>query len=143
MFRCWAVLTLATGIGLAQGEFARGAEPAPIKILFLGDNGHHRPAERAAQLVPVLGQRGIDLRYTDDVNSLNPETLAKFDGLMIYANIGEITPAQEKALLDYVAAGKGLIPLHCATYCFLNSPKYIALVGGQFQRHGLEVWTRG
>ena len=28
------------------------------------------------------------------------------------------------------------MPLHCASYCFLNSPKYIALVGAQFQRHG-------
>ena len=28
------------------------------------------------------------------------------------------------------------MPLHCASYCFLNSPKYIALVGAQFLRHG-------
>ena len=28
------------------------------------------------------------------------------------------------------------MPVHCASYCFLNSPKYIALVGAQFQRHG-------
>ena len=33
-------------------------------------------------------------------------------------------------------AAKGFIPLHCASYCFLNSPKYIELVGAQFQRHG-------
>ena len=25
--------------------------------------------------------------------------------------------------------------MHCASFCFLNSPKYIALVGAQFQRH--------
>ena len=48
----------------------------------------------------------------------------------------KIAPEQEQALLDYVAGGKGLIPLHCASYCFLNSPKYIELVGAQFQRHG-------
>ena len=27
-------------------------------------------------------------------------------------------------------------PLHCASFCFLNSPEYIALVGAQFQKHG-------
>ena len=57
---------------------------------------------------------------------------------MIYANTTKISPEQEKALLDYVASGKGFIPLHCASYCFLNSPKYIDLVGAQFlkPRHG-------
>ena len=56
--------------------------------------------------------------------------------LLIYANITEISPEQEKALLEYVRGGGGFVPLHCASYCFLNSPKYIALVGAQFQRHG-------
>ena len=60
--------------------------------------------------------------------------------LAIYANLTEIASRQEQALLDYVAGGKGFIPLHCASYCFLNSPKYIALVGGQFQRHGTGVF---
>jgi hypothetical protein len=26
--------------------------PAPLRALFLGDQGHHRPADRAAQLIP-------------------------------------------------------------------------------------------
>ncbi|HTN74464.1 MAG TPA: PVC-type heme-binding CxxCH protein, partial [Pirellulaceae bacterium] len=79
---------------------------------------------------------GIELTYTDQLTDLNAEKLNKFDGLMIYANSVEIKPDQEKALLDYVESGHGLIPLHCASYCFLNSPKYVALVGAQFQRHG-------
>ena len=28
------------------------------------------------------------------------------------------------------------MPLHCASFCFLNSPEYVALVGAQFQKHG-------
>ena len=28
------------------------------------------------------------------------------------------------------------MPIHCASYCFLNSPAYVALVGAQFLRHG-------
>ena len=108
----------------------------PLKLLFLGDNGHHQPAARFAQLAPVLKQRGIELTYSDKVEDLNPATLRKYDGLVIYANTTKIAPEQEQALLDYVAGGKGVIPLHCASYCFLNSPKYIELVGAQFQRHG-------
>src|SRR5215467_961030 len=112
------------------------AAPAPIKILFLGDKGHHRPAERFRQIQPVLAARGIDLTYTDKVEALNPGLLGRYDGLLIYANTTRITPQQEKALLDFVEGGKGFIPIHCASYCFLNSPKYIALVGAQFKRHG-------
>jgi putative membrane-bound dehydrogenase-like protein len=113
-----------------------GEETKPIKILFLGDNGHHRPADRFRQLQPVLAKRGIELTYTDSVKLLEPKTLAAYDGLIIYANTTRIEPDQEKALLDYVEGGKGFIPIHCASYCFLNSPKYIALVGAQFRRHG-------
>jgi len=108
----------------------------PLKLLFLGDNGHHKPAERFAQLQPVLKERGIELTYSGKVEDLNAETLGKYDGLVIYANTTRISPEQEQSLLDYVAGGKGFIPLHCASYCFLNSPKYIELVGAQFQRHG-------
>ena len=71
-----------------------------------------------------------------EMDDLNPETLAKHDALLIYANINEITPAQEKALIDYVEGGGAFVPVHCASYCFLNSPRYIALVGAQFLRHG-------
>jgi putative membrane-bound dehydrogenase-like protein len=112
-------------------------EPAkPLKILFLGDNGHHRPADRFRQLQPVLEKRGIELTYTDKVEVLDPKVLAGYDGLVIYANTVRISPEQEKALLDFVEGGKGFIPLHCASYCFLNSQKYIDLVGAQFQKHG-------
>ena len=112
------------------------APPPRLRVLFLGDRGHHRPADRAAQIKPVLAGRGIDLTYTENVKDLNRETLSKYDALLIYANTESIAPDQEKALLDYVEEGGGFVPLHCASYCFLNSPKYIALVGAQFQRHG-------
>jgi putative membrane-bound dehydrogenase-like protein len=127
---------LAAGLVLAGILAVPADEPRPIKILFLGDNGHHRPAERFRQLQPVLARRGIDMTYTDRADALNPKVLAGYDGLVIYANTTRITPEQEKALLDFVEGGKGFIPLHCASYCFLNSPKYVELVGAQFLRHG-------
>jgi len=140
------LLILALIFGLTDNHELRGAGeppgsgrdgPAPVKsVLFLGDKGHHQPADRAAQLTPVLAGRGIQLTYTEKLADLNRQTLARYDAVLIYANIEEIGPAQEKALLDYVEAGGGFVPVHCASYCFLNSPKYIALVGAQFRRHG-------
>ena len=86
--------------------------------------------------------RGIQLTHVlTPAEALDPDRLANYDGLMIYGNHLEITPAQEKALLDFVEGGKGLIAIHCASYMFHNSDKYIALVGGQFQRHGTGEFT--
>ncbi|MBN9119275.1 MAG: ThuA domain-containing protein [Planctomycetes bacterium] len=115
---------------------AFGAEPAKLKVLFLGDSAGHRPAERFKQLQPVFAKRGIELTYTDNLDDLNAKTLSAYDALMIYANHTKISPEQEKALIEYVEGGKGFVPVHCASYCFLNSPKYVELVGAQFRSHG-------
>jgi uncharacterized protein len=115
---------------------AKPRVPPALSVLFLGDKGLHHPADRYAQIAPVLAGRGIEVEYTENVTDLNPTKLSRYDALLIYANTTRITQDQEKALLDYVAAGGGFVPLHCASFCFLNSPKYIALVGAQFQRHG-------
>lgn len=117
-----------------------GAAADPIKILFLGDNGHHRPGDRAAQLIPALKDRGVEIKYTDDVSVLKAETLNQFDGLLLFANIDNIEKEAADALLAYVESGKGFIPVHCATYCFRNDDRIVALMGGQFQRHGTGVF---
>ncbi|MBL8830102.1 MAG: ThuA domain-containing protein, partial [Planctomycetaceae bacterium] len=114
---------------------------ADLNILFLGDLGHHQPARRFDQIHPVLAARGIDLSYTEDlVTALQPAALDKFDGLLVYANIDKIEDNQATALLDYVARGKGFIPLHCASYCFRNNDDVVALIGAQFQKHGTGVF---
>lgn len=116
------------------------AYSADLDVLFLGDNGPHRPRDRFDQLQPVLAERGVNLTYTDQMEDLNLPQLRKFDALVLYANIDEIEPAQASALLEYVRGGGGFVPLHCATYCFRNSDEVVALMGAQFQRHGTGVF---
>jgi uncharacterized protein len=127
-------LALVLAIGFATAEPLLAAER--LSLLFLGDKGHHQPAARFKELAPALSARGIDLVYTEAMSDLNPDTLAKYAGLVLYANIDEIAPEQERALLDYVAGGKGFVPLHCASFCFRNSKACVALMGAQFQKHG-------
>lgn len=124
---------------------AGGAGPQnrrALEILFVGHNSkHHDSARFGPMLFAALEPDNIKFTYTADPNDLNPATLAKYDALMIYANHNTITPEQEKALLDYVAGGKAFLPLHAASYCFRNSPAYVALVGAQFQKHGTGEFT--
>ena len=123
-------------VALGMATSAMAAAPPKLKLLFLGDNGHHQPAVRFKQLEPVFKKRKIELTYSDVVTDLNPQTLKAYDGVVLYANIDTIADDQAKALLDYVASGRGFIPLHCASYCFRNNDDVVALMGGQFLRHG-------
>lgn len=116
------------------------ASAPPLRLLFLGDDAGHQPRTRYQIIRPVLAARGIHVDYADSLEVLRPETLSRYDGLIIYANHPRIAPEQEKALVEYVASGKGFIPIHCASYCFLNSPRYVALVGAQFRSHGSGVF---
>ncbi len=133
LFKLGILLLLSTSVFAQTGK--------RIEVLFLGDQGHHKPMERIPSLMAALGPKGINFTYTDDLADLNPQTLAKYDALMIFANWNEISPDAEKALLDFVASGKGFLPLHCASYCFRNSDAYVKLVGGQFWRHTMDSIT--
>ena len=113
----------------------------PIQVLMLGDHGHHRPADLAKVLTPVLAKAADRaVTYTDDVAALNPQNLAKYDCLLFYLNTTELPPANEAALMEFVEQGKGLFALHCASFAFLNSAKYLHLVGGRFHSHDTGVF---
>lgn len=122
-------------LAFAFGSLTAAETSSPVRVLFLGDRAGHRPAERFAILQPALTPRNLEFTYTEAMTNLNPAYLSQFDALLIYANITRISPEQERAMMDFVAGGGGLVPIHCASFCFLNSTNYIALVGGQFQRH--------
>ena len=137
--RALRLICLLTACVSLSATHAVAAGPT-LRVLFLGDSGHHRPADRFKQLQPVLLKKGIELEYTEKLEDLNPAKLAGYDALVIYANHTRIAPEQERAMIEFVEHGGGLVPLHCASYCFLNSPKYIELVGAQFQKHGTGVF---
>jgi len=145
LFVCIACATRSTlTTGLSTGEHA--LEGRRIEVLFLGDNGHHRPADMVPKIMAALGPKGINFTYTDQLEDLNPETLSKYDALLLFANWDSIAPKQAESLLSFVASGKGFIPVHCATYCFRNNDEIVKLMGGQFWKHTWDtiqpVWTK-
>ena len=89
----------------------------------------------------ALAKEGINFSYTTDPNALNAENLARYDALLLYANHDSISPAQERALLDFVESGKGFLPIHSASHNFRNSSRVVAMMGGQFDRHGTGTFT--
>jgi putative membrane-bound dehydrogenase-like protein len=110
-------------------------------VLFLGDNGHHRPTQRAQQILPVLANNGIDLFYTDSRDDLNDNELARYSVLALYNNHLTVSDAQLHAMLRFVERGGGLVVLHCASASFQNSEEFIRLVGAAFKSHGTGTFS--
>lgn len=141
LIHCIALLGLITSSAPFSEIAAAEPDQPELKLLFLGDQKGHQPRIRYQILGPVLAEKGIQLTYTENVGDLNTTTLNKYDGLIVYANIDTISETQAAALLQYVASGKGFVPLHCATYCFRNSDEVVKLMGGQFRKHGGAVMS--
>jgi putative membrane-bound dehydrogenase-like protein len=116
------------------------AEARRLKVLFLGHepgmHPGHQTEQRFMDLLEGVVSHGVDMDFvTQPSVALQSEKLASYDALAIYANWEKITPEQEKALFSYVEGGKGLVALHCASYCFLNSMPYTQMVGARFKSH--------
>lgn len=113
-----------------------------LELLFLGhDSEHHNSAIFLPMLASQLSLEGINFTYTSNPNDLNADNLKNYDALVLYANHDSITNEQEKALLNYVENGGGFVPVHCASWCFRNSDKFIDLVGAQFLKHKTDTFT--
>ena len=151
-----AMVLLAVTLVAAQGPAPPAPGPPPgrrVEVLFLGHTraaeaidpkagGWYHDSDRfAPMLKAALASDGFNFSYTTDTAALNEANLAKYDALLIYSNHRALEPAQEKALLDFVAGGKGLLALHSASFCFQNSTAYVGLLGAQFARHGTGEFT--
>ncbi len=114
-------------------------KPRRLELLFLGHKSKHHDSEKLADLLAQeYFNDGINITYTTQPDDMLKEEFNLYDGLVLYANHDSITQPQEKALLDFVKSGKGFIPIHCASYCFRNSPEVVDMIGGQFKSHKID-----
>jgi putative membrane-bound dehydrogenase-like protein len=123
-----------------QGSPQQG-NPGRLRVLFLGDNGHHRPTQRAQQILPALSRNGIDLFYTDKLEDLNDTELDRYQALVLYNNHLSVGDKELAALMRFVGDGGGLVVIHCASASFQNSEEFIRLVGAAFKSHGTGTFS--
>lgn len=110
-----------------------------VEVLFLGDDGHHKPLERYRVLKQALAPRGYNLSWVEDLREIRREKLELYDVVIVYANHEkDVVPAD---LLEWVKAGGGLVALHSACGCFHPSEEWFDLVGGRFQSHEGHVFS--
>lgn len=141
-FLPFVLLAILVGSCKSEPKAPLDDQPRRIEILFLGHSiEHHNSNAYMPILASALTKSGINLTYTETPDDLNAQNLSRYDGLIIYANHDSITPSQDKALIDFVSGGKAFIPIHCASFCFRNSPEYVGMVGGQFMSHETATFT--
>ncbi len=130
-------LPIADASALAQTS-AQGAAAAgrPLRVLFLGQDQPPHPAGAVFQsLAAPLARRGIQLTPVLTTAALT-DRLSYYDGLILYGNQATLAPDQEKALIDFVESGKGVVGIHSAIEMFGGSARYASLLGGQGKTQG-------
>jgi hypothetical protein len=123
------------------------AEAAPRKLLVVTvtKGFHHDSIPTAEKIVALVGQESgtyvVDFARTDEdlAAKMTPAALAAYDGVVFASTSGDLPLPDRQGFLDWIAAGKAFIGLHAATDTFPGFPPYIAMIGGQFDKHGPQV----
>jgi type 1 glutamine amidotransferase/glyoxylase-like metal-dependent hydrolase (beta-lactamase superfamily II) len=123
------------------------ADSRPKALALVGDRPHD-PAHIEESLARAFESAGIDARIAVDVRCLSAENLKAVQLFVIlrdganWPNSGDgrpliwMTPEQERAIVDFVEAGGGLLVLHNATALYPEHGPYLDLVGGRYTGHG-------
>jgi type 1 glutamine amidotransferase len=135
------ILAVSSGLALFLQGRAPAAEPAAkLRILILsGANNHDWQ-----HTTPVLqkfyeGSGRFAVTVTEKVPQMTAADFAGYDALVCnyttYPNVrGHRWPAAtEKAFLDYIAAGHGLVIFHAASTAWNDWPEFTDLIGLTWQ----------
>lgn len=110
-----------------------------IRVLLLTqlEPDYHDFPECTRLLQQGLEQRGdIRVTVTLDPSDLRPATLRRYDVVVVRRQGGKLTAAQQAALCDAVAKGKGFVGIHSASDSFVANRRYMEMIGSQFVTHG-------
>jgi len=102
------------------------------KALMLLGGEYHPPQGRGEVLRDYLGRRGVQVELTEDKGALR--RLEGYDLVIIYAEVGRLTPQQEKGVCEFVEKGGGLVGIHCASVA--EGRRYTEMLGSKFAGHG-------
>lgn len=146
---------------------AKPTVKAPVRkvLVFSRSTGHnHLVIPHTNRALEIIGKKSgaFDTTVTCDIEMLAPESLAKYDVLVLNNNC-TIKPRRnlfldvlekdakykvltkeerearaaklEKSVLDFVRGGKGLVGVHSAPTMLVNSPEFDEMMGGVLDYH--------
>lgn len=114
-------------------------EKARKLLIFTKCNSFaHSSIPYITKALEVMGKKtgAYETTVSDDMSIINADELAKFDAIC-FNNTTMLKPneQQQKAILDFINNGKGIIGIHAATDNFYDWPAGGELMGGYFAGH--------
>ena len=93
-----------------------------------------RQAEDLGPWLQYMERTGtVAAEVTDDVTALT--RLEGYDVIVAHAPEGELHPAAEAGLCEFVRGGGGFLGLHCTNATWASAQRYLDLVGGSANGH--------
>ncbi|MCD6174181.1 MAG: ThuA domain-containing protein [Planctomycetes bacterium] len=86
----------------------------------------------------IMGKKTGAFRvvHSEDMSVFSADSLKQFD-VICFNNTTRLTPddMQQKAIMDFIKSGKGIIGIHAATDNFYGWPEGAMMMGGVFKGH--------
>lgn len=123
----------ATTLSLPAGQTA--AKKRAL-VVWGGWEGH-QPKQTVDVFVPWLKEQGFDVELSNSLDAYRDPAKMKGLALVVQAwTMGQLTPEQEKGLLEAVRGGTGLAGWHGGLAdSFRANPEYEFMVGGSWAAH--------
>ena len=138
-FRLLLVLLLLAAAASSLAIPARATSTPPKKkALFVwGGWEGHQPKQCVDIFAPWLEKQGFDVEISNTLDSYLDAAKMQTVALIVQAvTMGQITPQQEKGLLNAVRGGVGLAGWHGGLAdSFRSNPEYEFMVGGSWAAH--------
>jgi hypothetical protein len=123
---------------LAQPQQKPPAGPPRIRTLIItGQEVHDWRAVTPGLRKALEDTKRFEVRVTEEFRGAGPETLANYD--LVVINYRDGRPDQrwgeraDKALLDFVRSGKGLVMFHFSVAAFVGWEEYEKMSGGNWR----------
>jgi type 1 glutamine amidotransferase len=133
----FALVASAVGSWAAAAAQPLGQSPKGKVLIVWGGWSGHQPKACVDVFAPWLSEQGFDVEIATSLDAyLDAEKMKGLSLVVQSWTMGQITPQQEKGLLDAVRAGVGLAGWHGGLAdAFRANPEYEFMVGGSFAAH--------
>lgn len=145
--------------GVAPGKPT--VEPArPRKVLMFSkcEGYQHFVTPHTAAAVRVLGEvsGAFDVAETETVEDMSADSLAGYDAIVLnntcptaprrdifqdYVDDEERAEVLKEGVINFIAGGGGLVPLHGGSLACMNCEKWEAMQGATFDHHPHHQWV--
>lgn len=113
------LLTAAGSVRAAGTDIAKFFHSGQARVLIVSGRNNHDWRTTTPYLRNLLTSTGrFDVRVTEEPAGMTAETLAPYDVIVLDYDGPRWGSASEKALVDFVRGGKGLVAVHAASYSF-------------------------